>query len=68
MFPDFTGYHVSAISNAFCQGLDAPAVGLGLGMSDIGFFANIQYAILSNSKFSMPIPMSIFGLFIFPQT
>ena len=26
-----------------------------LGMSDIGFFADIRYAILSNSKFSIPI-------------
>ena len=28
---------------------------LSLGMSDIGFFADIRYAILSNSKFSIPI-------------
>ena len=29
--------------------------GLRVGMSDIGFYADIRYAILSNSKFSIPI-------------
>ena len=41
-----------------------------LGMSDIGFFADIRYAILSNSKFSIPISADtdVDICVIFPQT
>ena len=41
-----------------------------LGMSDIGFFADIRYAILSNSKFSIPISADtdVDIWVIFPQT
>ena len=44
--------------------------GLSLGMSDIGFFADIRYAILSNSKFSIPISADtdVDIWVIFPQT
>uniref|UniRef100_A0A8C5FSW3 Uncharacterized protein n=1 Tax=Gadus morhua TaxID=8049 RepID=A0A8C5FSW3_GADMO len=43
---------------------------LKLGMSDIGFFADIRYAILSNSKFSIPISADtdVDIWVIFPQT
>ena len=41
-----------------------------VGMSDIGFFADIRYAILSNSKFSIPISADtdVDIWVIFPQT
>jgi hypothetical protein len=41
-----------------------------VGMSDIGFFADIRYAILSNSKFSIPISVDtdVDIWVIFPQT
>ena len=43
--------------------------GSKLGMSDIGFFADIRYAILSNSKFSIPIADTDVDIWvIFPQT
>jgi hypothetical protein len=44
--------------------------GSKLGMSDIGFFADIRYAILSNSKFSIPISADtdVDIWVIFPQT
>ena len=47
-----------------------PVCEFKLGMSDIGFFADIRYAILSNSKFSIPISADtdVDIWVIFPQT
>ena len=45
-------------------------LGCSIGMSNIGFFADIRYAILSNSKFSIPISADtdVDIWVIFPQT